>query len=253
MKLDARAALALTIIHIKAGTNRFPDQAADTDSTTTGTYAGTPDVLAIAAAELEKILTLDPQHITARIARMMLSLEQGHTDAARNDLGLVLSNPGLIAEMRNDPELFPFLHRAGREVCSLPFDPEALRIADMAVSCSSELKQYRGRSYYYMAKVLSVAARSDSTKVARAATQLQLAIHANNRFKEWYQNDKDFDPMRTRIDAALTQLPELSRAKDGKGARGSSIADGRVREDRRRILRHRADDRFRCESRLAYR
>ena len=210
MSLTPAPSLALTIIS-KAGTNRLRDEAAETDRTTPGAHASTPDALAIAAAELEKILTLDPQHITARMARMMQSLEQGHFQEARNDLDLVLNYPMLIADLRKDPEGFRFLHLAAQRFARYGLIAEALRIAEMAVSCSIELKQSQGRSHYYMAEVLSVAARSDSTQVALAAKQLQLAIHANDRFKEWYQGDKVFDPVRMRINAALARLPEISR------------------------------------------
>jgi len=75
--------------------------------------------------------------------------------------------------------------------------------------------------------VLSVAARSDWTQVAFAAKHLQLAFFANDKFKVWYQRDKLFDPVRTRINAALDRLPEISRKKDSRVARGSSMADGK--------------------------
>ncbi|MGO9915117.1 MAG: protein kinase domain-containing protein, partial [Isosphaeraceae bacterium] len=229
-ELDARCNLALTII-TEAGKNKFRDEAAETDLTTPGAHASTPDALAIAAAELEKILTLDPQHIIARMARMMLSLEQGHLDEARNDLDLVLvlNRPNLIAELHKNPQVFPFLHRAAQRFARYGHFTEALRIADMAVACSRVLKQTQtqGRSHFYKAEVLSVAARADSRQVALAAKQLQLAIHANPKFKVWYQRDKLFDPVRTRINAALDQLPEISRKKDSRMAQGSSLADGK--------------------------
>ena len=142
-ELDARANLALTII-TKAGTNRFRDEAAETDLTTPGAHASMPDALAIAAAEIEKILTLDPQHITARMQRMMQSLEQGRFQEARNDLDLVLNYPVLIGYLRKDPDVFRFLHRAARRFARYGLIAEALRIADMTVSCSIELKQYPG-------------------------------------------------------------------------------------------------------------
>jgi len=225
-ELDARAALALSII-TKAGTNKFRDEAAETDLTTPRAHASTPDALAIASAELEKILTLDPQHLIARMMRMMQSLEQGHLQEARNDLDLVLNHPNLIAELRKNPQVFRFLYLAAQRFARYGLIAEALRIADMAVACSIELKQYQGRSHYYKAMVLSVAARSDWTQVALAAKQLQLAIHANDRFKEWYQGDKHFDPVRMRINAALDRLPEISRKKDSRMARGSAMADGK--------------------------
>ena len=91
-ELDARAALAVTIIS-KAGTSWARDDSAETERTTPGAHASTTDALAIAAAELDKILTLDPQNITARWRGMTQALEQGHIEAARNDLDLVLIAP----------------------------------------------------------------------------------------------------------------------------------------------------------------
>ncbi|HMF38810.1 MAG TPA: serine/threonine-protein kinase, partial [Isosphaeraceae bacterium] len=227
-ELDARAALALKII-TNASTNMLRDEAAEYDLTTPGAPASTPDALGIAAAELEKILTLDPQNTTARMARMLELLEQGRIQEARNDLHLVLNRPVLIGYLRKDPDHFKFLCRMAERFVRHDLIAEALRIADMAVSCSIELKQSksRGLCHYYKAMVLSVAARSDWTQVTPAAKQLQLAIHANDKFKEWFQSDKHFDPVRTRINAALDQLPEIPRKKDNGMARESSMADGK--------------------------
>src|SRR5271157_936490 len=225
-ELDARSHLALTII-TKAGTNRFRDEAAETDLATPGAPASTSDALAIASDELEKILTLDPQHTTARMARMLKSLEQGRFQEATNDLDLVLNRPVLIGYLRKDPDRFMFLCLMAKRFVRHGLIDEALRIADMAVSCSIELKQSQGLTHYYKAMVLSVAARSDWTQVAFAAKHLQLAFAANDKFKVWYQNDKLFDPVRTRINAELDQLPDLSRKKDSRTARESAMEDGK--------------------------
>ena len=208
-ELDARAALAVTIIS-KAGTSWARDDSAETERTTPGAHASTTDALEIAAAELDKILTLDPQNITARGQRMTQALEQGHIEAARNDLDLILNRPNLLAALRKNPQLFPFFHKAAQRFARHGLIPEALRIADMAVSCGRQLKQFQSRSLFYKAEVLSVGARSDPMLIVEAARQLQLAIHGNSKFKIWYQGDKIFDPVRIRIDAAFDQLPELS-------------------------------------------
>jgi len=225
-ELDARCNLAMTIM-AKAGTNSLRDEAAETDQSTPGAHSSTPNALAIAAAELEKILTLDPQHTTARMTRMSQSLEQGRIQAARNDLDLVLNRPVLIAYLRKDPDHFRFFCLMAKRFVRHGLIDEASRIADMAVSCSKELNQSRGLSHYYKAMVLSVAARSDWTQVIPAAKQLQQAIHANDKFRAWFQSDKHFDPVRTRINAAFNQLPEIPPKKDSGMARESSMADGK--------------------------
>jgi|GEM_PF-1204196 len=224
--LDARYALALTIID-KAGTNSLRDDASETDQATPGAHVSKLDALAISAAELDKILTLDPQHITARMTRMSQSLEQGRIQEARNDLDLILNRPVLIGYLRKEPDHFKFLCLMAQRFVRHGLIDEALRIADMAVSCSIELKQSQGLTHYYKAMVLSVAARSDWTQVAFAAKHLQLAFPANDKFKVWYQRDKLFDPVRTRINAELDQLPDLSRKKDSRTARESAMEDGK--------------------------
>ncbi len=226
-ELDARSHLALTII-AEAGKNRLRDDAAETKLTTPGAAPSTPYALAIASAELDKILALDPQHTTARMTRMLKSLEQGRFQEARNDLDLVLNRPVLISYLRKDPDHFKFLCLVAERFVRRGLVDEALRIADMAVSCSiHELKQSRsqGLCHFYKAMVLSVAARSDRTQVADAAAHLQLAIYANDKFKVWYQRQELFDPVRTRINAEFDQLPEIPRKKDSGMARESSMAD----------------------------
>lgn len=225
-ELDARCKLAMTII-TEAGKNRFRDEAAEIDLATPGAHASTPDALAIAADELDKILTLDPQHTTARMARMLKSLEQGRFQEVTNDLDLVLNRPVLIGYLRKDPDHFKFLCLVAKRFVRHGLIDDALRIADMAVSCSIELKQSQGLTHYYKAMVLSVAARSDWTRVTLAAENLQLAFPANDKFKVWYQRDKLFDPVRTRINAELDQLPDLSRKKDSRTARESAMEDGK--------------------------
>ncbi len=226
-ELDTRASLALKII-TNASTNMLRDEAAETDLTTPGAPASAPDALAIASAELDKILALDPQHTTARMARILQSLEQGRIEAARNDLDLVLDRPVLIGYLRNDPDhRFMFLCRVAERFVRHDLIDEALRIADMAVSCSIELKQSLGLTHYYTAMVVSVNARSYWTEVIPAAHELQVAIHANAKFKVWYQRDKHFNPVRTRINAAFDKLPEYPPKKHSGMARESSMAGGK--------------------------
>ena len=209
-ELEARAALAVTIIS-KAGTIWLHDDSADANRTNPGEHARLPDALTIAAAELEKILAIDPRNITARTARMAQSLEQGRLKEVRNDLDLLLHRPELIGELRKNPRLFLFLHQAVNRFARRGLIAESLRIADMTVSCSIELKQYESRSHFFKAEALSVAARSDRLQIESAAKQLQLAIYGNAKFKDWYQGEKMFDPVRPRVDAAFDVLPEIPR------------------------------------------
>ena len=76
---------------------------------------------------------------------------------------------------------------------------------------ANQLKLPRGRSHYYKATVHAMAARSDPGQIPLAARQLDYAFKANARFRQWYQDDADFNSTRVRINAALAQLAKASR------------------------------------------
>ena len=129
----------------KAGTSWARDDSAETERTTPGAHASTTDALEIAAAELEKILTLDPQNITARVAAHDAVLEQGHIEAARNDLDLILYRPNLLAALRKNPQLFPVLSQGGPAVCSPRPDYRGPETCRHGRFLRHELKQFQGR------------------------------------------------------------------------------------------------------------
>ena len=228
-ELDARSHLALTII-TEAGKNRLRDDAAETKLTTPGAAPSTPDALAIASAELDKILTLDPQHTTARMTRMLKSLEQGRFQEARNDLDLVLNRPVLIGYLRKDPDHFKFLCRVAERFVRHGLVDEALRIADMAVSCSIQSSSNPDpRACATSTRQWSSALPPDRT----GPRSLTPPRTSNWRFMPTTNSKcgtsptELFDPVRTRINAEFDQLPEIPRKKDSGMARESSMADGK--------------------------
>ncbi len=211
-ELDARLALAATIIG-KVSAKPAREDVGLVEHDTPIAKISTPAALKIADAELEKILVLDPQHVTARMERMMQYLELGRYREARNDLDVVLDRALLIRYLREDPQGFKFFYLAAQRFARYGLHAEALKLADMAVRCSNELRRYQGRSHYYKATVLSLAARSEPAQAALAAQELRFAFLANPRYKEWYQRDRLFDPVRIQVDAALDQSPEISRVE----------------------------------------
>ena len=138
---------------------------------------------AIAAAEIDKVLAVNPGHIVARMIRMMDSLEDGRVREAEDDLEQVLSHPELASFLSADPEGFRFLHIAAQRFARQGLAADALKIAEMAISTAVQLGRPRGRSHYYKATVHALAARSDPGQVALAAEELRYAFKANARFR----------------------------------------------------------------------
>jgi hypothetical protein len=172
------------------------------------TAAAGGSALAIADIELDKILSLDPNHLPTLMTRMMQSLEQGRVQEAQSNLQLVLSHVHLRDHLSTSPDVFTFLHQATERFAQHGLIADALKLGEKTASLSFQLGQPRGRSHFYLAKVHSIAARTDPLELAEAAKQLQFAVLASPRFKEWYRADREFDPVRIRLDAALDQLPE---------------------------------------------
>ena len=165
--------------------------------------------LAIAATELDKILMLDPNQLRARIAHMTQELELDHFSAARDDLDVVMSHDELREYLCSGSKNSTPLVLAAQQFATRGLTEEAMRIADKLVRSGFELGLSRGRFHYTRAVVMSVAARTDPANLPGAARQLMYAFTAHLRFKEWYHQDKLFDPVRVQIDAMLETLPDL--------------------------------------------
>jgi hypothetical protein len=92
---------------------------------------------------------------------------------------------------------------------------EAQKLARRALDLVIELKLDRGRgaSHYLLARVHAVAGRTDPQAITEAAKQLCRAFLAQPVFREGYQRDRRFDPVRARLDAAMPQADAEARAE----------------------------------------
>jgi tetratricopeptide (TPR) repeat protein len=161
---------------------------------------------ALAAAEIDKVLELDPTNLRARATRMMLELDSGERQEARSDLNFVLNHPDLDDYLLVDSVESGFFINATRKFASRHLVDDALQIADKLLTRRIDLGQYRGRFHYTKAVVHGVGGRSDLTHLELAARQLKFAFMANARYKEWYQRDPLFDPVRVQLDALIEEL-----------------------------------------------
>jgi tetratricopeptide (TPR) repeat protein len=161
---------------------------------------------ALAAAEIDKVLELDPNNLRARATRMVLELDNGERQEARSDLNLVLNHPDLDDFLLVDSVESGFFINAARKFASRQLVDDALQIADKLLTRRIDLGQYRGRFHYTKAVVHGVGGRSDLTHLELAARQLKFAFMANARYKEWYQRDPLFDAVRVQLDALIEEL-----------------------------------------------
>ena len=163
-------------------------------SRSTAETASEAGALAIAADEVDKILALDPEHIVARMIRMMDSLEDGRIQEAEDDLELVLDHPELIELPVRLPERIAFLTSAAKRFAQHGRIADALRIADRIISHGLQLNQPRGRSHYYQGRGPRHGRPIGPEQIPAAAKQLKYAFRANPRFREWYQATRSSIP-----------------------------------------------------------
>ena len=178
--------------------------------------AGEPE---LAAAELGKILILDPDHIGARMTRATQAIEARQFDEALPDIETVIDDPRLVDYLREEHRLlsrFPqskplsfigVLHIVCRHYCATGRTTEGKRIARRAVQLATALDQPTGESHYDLARA-HVLGESRSASINKAANQLFHAFVAHPLFKERYANDTAFDAVRHRIDSILENKPD---------------------------------------------
>jgi tetratricopeptide (TPR) repeat protein len=195
-ELDARALVAWAIC--QAGADSLRDGSPTTEA---GRKA-----LDLAAREYRKVLAIQPDHLRARLARMALSVEEGRLEEVQEDLDLILSSSDLPQVLRDRSEYLGFLAQVSYRLAQRGLMEPALDLGRRLAAICLELRLPRGQVHYYRAKVRILAARSDPDQLSNAAEDLHCAILAHPRFRQWYHHDREFDPVRTRLDAALDRM-----------------------------------------------
>jgi tetratricopeptide (TPR) repeat protein len=170
----------------------------------------------LAAAEFGKVLLVDPDHLAARFTRAIRAVKDHDFDQAQRDLEVVLCHPDLLEYLRSKP--LPRLHQL-LELANISLDcgrvEEAQKLARRALDLAIELKLDLGCgvSHYMLARVHAVAGRTDPQAITEAAKQLSRAFLAHPVYREGYQRDRRFDPVRARLDAAIPQAEADARAE----------------------------------------
>jgi serine/threonine protein kinase/tetratricopeptide (TPR) repeat protein len=159
----------------------------------------------LAALEVGKILILDPHQLDQRMNRVLLSIETHRFDEAKTDLDTVLNSPGLLEHIQKYPAFLKRFHRASRRYCAFGKFFEAREIARRALDFAIALGLPRGESHYNLARAYAISARTESQFIARAADQLFKVFAAEPLYRNAYVSDREFGPLRCRIDAELHQ------------------------------------------------
>jgi serine/threonine protein kinase/thioredoxin-like negative regulator of GroEL len=157
----------------------------------------------LAELEFGKILILDPEELSVRLARALLSIEMRRFAQAQQDLDVVFANPGLDEQLRAHPALIRRLHQASRQYGEFGKLEESRALARRVLDLALRLRIPTGESHFALAHANCLLARTDRRFVPEAANQLYLAMVANPVFRDHYRRDSAFDAVRAQIDRSL--------------------------------------------------
>jgi tetratricopeptide (TPR) repeat protein len=169
---------------------------------------GEAGALDVAAFELGKMLILEPDQIAVRMSRAILSIDTRRFQAAARDLEAVLTSPGLIEHVKNDPNFIRRFHHASRRYSLNGKLQEARELARRTLDLSIALGLPRAESHYNLARTYAMSARADSQFVAQAADQLHKFLVAHPSNQSVYARDPAFAPVRHQIDEHLRSRPD---------------------------------------------
>ena len=163
----------------------------------------------LAFSEYSKVLAIQPNHIPARIARAEQAILDGQFDEARIDLAVVFDAPGLEDYVRRYPRALIPLLDITRMLLNVRRLDEARWVAERTHALAVRCRRDVGRSHYHYSQVYAALGASDPEAIPSAAKHLFRAFVANLEFVRWYHHPNPwFDPVRTRIDAALGRMED---------------------------------------------
>jgi serine/threonine protein kinase len=189
------------------------------------------ELFPLAGAEAEKILMIQPDHITARLLRVEEAIAARRFDAARSELDAVLSHPGLEDYVRDHGgslgrffDVTDLYLKAGKA-------DDARTVAECARDLAIRGRCDRGGAHYNLAIVYAVLGESDCHFIDEAAKQLFRAFIVHPDFQQMYrQETRWFNAARARIDAALGRMEDPAVVRRRLMARLSAKAAPKVAE-----------------------
>ncbi len=170
----------------------------------------------LAAAELEKILVIEPGHAASRIKLAGLAIKEGRFDDAWSELAAVRDTPGVADQIRVAPQEFDRLFGITYRYLQAGKVEEATGVAEFTRDLAIELDHKVGLAHANLARVYAVLAASDPSRARDAADQLFRAFVAHPDYRRWYRDDhRWFDPVRVPIEAELARMedPEVLRSR----------------------------------------
>lgn len=187
----------------------------------------------LAAAELEKIVVIDPGHAATRIRLAALLIKEGRFDEARSHLAALRDDPGVEDQLRATPDEFDRLFAITHVYLGAGRIDDATAVAEFVgeLAFASGRDEDKACAHANLARVYAALAPSDPGRVRDAAEHLFWAFVLIPKFRTWYRNDhRWFDPVRVPIEAELARMEnpdEVRRRLRAQRTEAAAPAPGR--------------------------
>jgi serine/threonine protein kinase len=189
------------------------------------------ELLPLAAAEADKILMIQPDHIPARLFRAEEAITARRFDVARSELDAVFGRPELEEYVGSPTGSLDQFFDITRLYLEAGRADDARTVAEHARDLALRIRRDVGWSHFNLARAYAVLGRSDPHFIDEAAKQLFRAFIAHPDFQQWYRAQGPwFDPVRARIDAALGRMEDPEVVRRRRMARPAAPATARVAE-----------------------
>ncbi|HKI16412.1 MAG TPA: tetratricopeptide repeat protein [Isosphaeraceae bacterium] len=173
----------------------------------------------LAASEYEKILILNPDHISVWMMQALQAIESRQFELAKRDLDTVLGHPGLVEYLRKNPECISSFRGAIRGYLVQGKFEEAQAIGRRTLNLAIAHKLHRGEIHYELGYAYATAGANEPRFIKEAAEQLFCAFVANDEYINRYKSSESFNPVRAQIDRAL----ESEMHRRGRSIRLSKV------------------------------
>jgi hypothetical protein len=173
----------------------------------------------LASSEVNKILILAPDNLQAILLRACQAVDDADFCAAERDIARVCGHPELEMYAHQNPSVLTKLHHLATHL----LHRHKTELAQVVAHREKELAKtlidrwgqtgYLGWAYYDLARINAVRAANDPDLIDIVARYVDLATSANQQFMDFFMRDRYFDPLRSRIRAALPLKPKPSSPK----------------------------------------
>ncbi|AGA27513.1 serine/threonine protein kinase [Singulisphaera acidiphila DSM 18658] len=152
-----------------------------------------------ALLELDQILSLEPEHLEARLYRAML-LRKLNRHEAISDFAYLVDHPRLDELIPQYKDAINIYHQRTSDLLRANQPKTAIKVALDGLAQANRFQSMVGESHYALARAYASAAKSDPSLIPQVAKQLKAAYKINPKILATsFEEDQNFTGLRDQV------------------------------------------------------